>query len=262
MFTFDRNDQFCYKIMRIVIVDDEPMARNAIISILKIGFPQVEISGQAETVLSAVELIKKVNPDLVFLDIDLPDGTGFDLLALLQPAKFKIIFVTAHQEFAIKAIKFSALDYILKPVSSIELAASMTKVINDKAIGDIDLKFETLLSNYNSPRKEMRKIVLRTSESIHIVEIEDIIRCESDNNYTTFFLKDNQKILVSKGLKEYDDMLADYGFYRAHQSHLVNINFINRFDKKDGGYLVLADKTHVPVSQRKRQGLLDLFEKM
>jgi two-component system, LytTR family, response regulator len=248
--------------MRIVIIDDEPMARNTISSILKLGFPQVEIVGQAGSVKDALELIKETVPDIVFLDIDLPDGTGFDILASLQPTNFKVIFVTAHQEYAIKAIKFSALDFILKPISSIELGAAMNKVISEKSLVDSEIKFETLLTNYKSPRKEMRKMVLRTSESIHIVDIEDIIRCESDNNYTTFFLKDGQKILVSKGLKEYDDMLADYGFYRAHQSHLVNINFISRFDKKDGGYLVLADKTHVPVSQRKRQGLLDLFEKM
>jgi two-component system LytT family response regulator len=142
------------------------------------------------------------------------------------------------------------------------LGAAVNKLLDESPGENNELKLQTLLTNYKASHKDLQKIVLRTSESIHIVDVEDIVHCESDNNYTTFYLKDSQKILVSKGLKEYDEMLTDQGFYRAHQSHLVNLRYISRFDKRDGGFLVLTDKSQIPVSQRKRQGLLDIFDKM
>jgi len=228
--------------MRVVVVDDEFFSRQTITDLLSESFKDIEVVGQADSVKTAVELLPSLKPDLVFLDVDLTDGTGFDILNLLKPIQFKIIFITAHQEYAMKAIKFSAFDYILKPVSESEL------------------KMDAFFYNAENIRKEGKKIVLKTSESIHLVSVCDIMRCEADNNYTTFYLATGERIVISHGLKEYEDLLGNYGFFRVHQSHLINLKFIARFDKKDGGYVILTDKSQIPVSQRKKQKLLEVIE--
>ncbi len=248
--------------MRTVVIDDELFARQSLISLLKTNFPELEILGEGDSVKTAVDLIQKLDPELVFLDVDLTDGTGFDVLTSLSNIRFKIIFVTAHQEYALKAIKFSAFDYILKPVSLLELKSAVQRIIKEKEHSDNQLKWDAFFDNFENIRKEVKKIVLKTSESIHLINVPDIIRCEADNNYTTFFLKTGERIIISKGLKDYEDLLGSYGFFRVHQSHLINIKFIARFDKKDGGYVILADKTQIPVSQRKKQKLLEVFENL
>ncbi len=244
--------------MRAVIVDDELFARQSLESILLDYYPEIRLVGQADSVQQAVDLIKEVNPDLVFLDIDLPDGTGFDVLSILKTFQFKVIFVTAHHEYAIKAIKFSAFDYILKPVNPMELKVAIKRVIDEKDNNKI--KMDAFIHNLQNQKIEDKKIVLKTSESIYLIGVRDIIRCEADNNYTSFFLNTGERIVISKGLKEYDEMLSSYGFFRVHQSHLINIRCISRFDKKEGGFIVLSDKTQIPVSQRKKQKLLEMFE--
>src|SRR3989339_1236239 len=248
--------------MKVVVVDDELYSRESVIAILNEKFPEIEIAGQAGSVREAIETISDTRPELVFLDIDLPDGSGFDILNSLKPIRFKIIFITAHLEYALKAIKFSAFDYILKPVSSVELIAALDRALMETQPGTHQMKLDAFFGNYENNKKEAKKMVLKTSESIHLINIQDIIRCEADNNYTTFFLNTGEKIIVSKGLKEYEEMLNGNGFFRVHQSHLVNIRCISRFDKRDGGSLILADKTQVPVSQRKRQKLMDLFDEL
>jgi len=244
--------------MRAVIVDDELFARQSLESILLDYYPEIRLVGQADSVQQAVDLIKEVNPELVFLDIDLPDGTGFDVLSILKTFQFKVIFVTAHHEYAIKAIKFSAFDYILKPVNQMELKVAIKRVIDEKDNNKI--KMDAFIHNLQNQKIEDKKIVLKTSESIYLIGVRDIIRCEADNNYTSFFLNTGERIVISKGLKEYDEMLSSYGFFRVHQSHLINIRCISRFDKKEGGFIVLSDKTQIPVSQRKKQKLLEMFE--
>lgn len=246
--------------MRALIVDDELLPRQAIASILQEHFSEIEIVGQASSVKQAVQLIEETHPELVFLDVDLTDGTGFDILNLVKPVDFKIIFITAHQEYALKAIKFSAFDYILKPVSIVELKQAVDRVLSEQATHGQHLKLDAFYTNFENIRKEVKKIVLKTSESIHLVNVSDIIRCEADNNYTTFYLVSGDRIIISKGLKDYEDLLGVYGFFRVHQSHLINIKFISRFEKKDGGFVVLTDKTHIPVSQRKRQKLFEMFD--
>lgn len=246
--------------MKTVIVDDELFARQSVEAIIQDAFPEIEIAGQADSVKSAVLLIKNIKPDLVFLDVDLPDGNGFDVLNQLKPIGFEIIFITAHQEYAMKAIKFSAFDYILKPVSITELTDAVNRVIRDKAQKTQQIKLDAFFNNFENIRHEVKKIVLKTSESIHLINVPDIIRCEADNNYTTFYLLSGERIIVSKGLKDYEDLLGNYGFFRVHQSHLINIKYLSRFDKREGGFVVLTDKTHVPVSQRKKQKLMEVFE--
>lgn len=246
--------------MRAVIVDDEFFSRQTVSDLLNDNFREIEIVGQADSVKTAVELIPALKPDLVFLDVDLTDGTGFDILNLLKPISFKIIFITAHQEYAMKAIKFSAFDYILKPVSESELKAAVDRVMAEQGMANHQVKLDAFFYNTGNMPKEGKKIVLKTSESIHLINVSDIIRCEADNNYTTFYLSTGERIVISHGLKEYEDLLGSYGFFRVHQSHLINLKYIARFDKKDGGYVILSDKSQIPVSQRKKQKLLEVIE--
>jgi two-component system LytT family response regulator len=242
----------------VVVIDDEPRARETIINILALSNTELQIIGEANDVQSGYDLIIKSNPDLVLLDINLPDGNGFDLIKKFEQINFKLIFITAHEEYAIKAFRISALDYILKPVTAAHLLTAIDKACNHIKREDTELKFATFLSNL----EKIRKIVLKTSESIHIININDIIRCEADVNYTTFYLLNSERLLVSKTLKEYAELLEPTGFYRTHQSHLVNIEHISRYDRMEGGHLVMIDNSIVPVSTRKKEELFKLFERM
>jgi two-component system, LytTR family, response regulator len=248
--------------MRTLIVDDEKKARETIRSIIQLYCSEIKIVGEADSVSSGIELIKKEKPDLIFLDINLNDGSGFDLLKQFNPITFKTIFITAYQEHALKAFRFSALDYILKPVNPDELIAAVEKAKNFQIKEDINVKFESFITNMENISREVKKIVLKTSDSIYVVNVNEIVRCEADGNYTSFFLSNGKKILVSNTLKEYDDMLSPYNFFRAHQSHLVNIDYISSYEKKEGGYLIMKDKSEVPVSTRKKEPLLRLLEKI
>lgn len=240
---------------KIVIIDDENRTRELIARMIdSFGFDVVTIP-EGENVQSGIEAIEKHQPDIVFLDIQMPDGTGFDVIRSIEDKNFEVIFITAHEEFAIKAIKFSALDYLLKPVDTTELKAAL-----EKALSTIDEKKES--SQFDALQKniqptEKRRLVLKTQESVHVVELDQIIRCEADRNYTSFFLKDGKKILVSKTLKEYETLLSAHNFLRVQQSHLVNIDFVDRYDKKNGGAVVMKDGSEVPLSPAKR----DLFFK-
>lgn len=242
----------------IAIIDDEQKARETIINILGLSDFEIEIVGEADNVDSAFKLIQEKAPDIVLLDINLPDGNGFDLLKKFEKINFKTIFITAHEEYAVQAFKFSAIDYILKPIRAAELFAAIEKAQDSFNKEETVLKISTLLSNL----EKLKKIVLKTSESIHIVNVQQIIRCQADVNYTTFFLEGGETLLVSKPLKEYDDLLCKTGFFRTHQSHLVNLEHILRYDKKDGGCLYMDNKTVVPVSTRKKEELFRLFETM
>ena len=242
----------------VVVIDDEQKARETIITILGMSKIDIEVVGEADSVEAGYEMILAKHPDLVLLDITLFDGTGFDLLRKFEKIYFKVIFITAHEEYALMAFKFSALDYILKPLTAGDLLKAVEKANESKLHDETELKITTFLSNL----EKIKKIVLRTSESIHIIPIKNIIRCEADVNYTTFYIDTGAKLLVSKTLKDYSDMLEPSGFFRTHQSHLVNLDHILRYDKADGGHLVMADDSIVPVSSRKKEELFKLFEKM
>ncbi len=244
--------------LSLVIIDDEPKARSTIRDILGLGEQKLNILGEAGDVRSAHELILQEKPDLVLLDINLPDGTGFDLLKKFDNIDFRIIFITAHEEYAVRAFRFSAMDYILKPVAASDLLQAVEKagetILNEKT----EQKFKAFLANL----EKINKIVLRTAESIHIINLENIVRCGSDVNYTTFYLANGEKLLVSKTLKEYDEMLGPSGFFRTHQSHLVNLDHILRYDKAEGGHLIMDDGSWVPVSSRKKEQLFRIFEEL
>lgn len=244
----------------ILIVEDEIKTLNSVKKIIEDYCDPAIITHMAQTVKEAVGYLSVHKPDLLLLDIDLPDGNAFDILEQVFYSGFKIIFITAFEKYALKAIKVSAADYLIKPINPKELINAVNKIKNDSENTEYrSIKHEALLANINSLER-LKKLVLKTSERFIILKINDIIRCESDGSYTEFFLSDSKKITVSKPLKEYDEMLSDSGFLRVHKSHLVNINYINSFVKRDGGYLVMNNLTKVPVSVRKRDYVLNVLE--
>lgn len=234
--------------VRTIIIDDELQGRKTLRNFIGKYCPNVEIVGEAESVKSGVEAVILHSPDLILLDINLPDGTGFDLLEKLPKMDFKVIFVTAYNQHAIKAFKYSAIDYILKPIDPDLLVEAISKVKKDDRLSEIEKKLEALLSN----RKSVEKLALPSSNGILLVKIDDIIRCESDSNYTNIFLINKQKILVTKTLKDYDDILSDVGFFRIHKSHLINLRYVKQYIKGEGGYVIMEDNSQVEVSRRRK----------
>jgi two-component system LytT family response regulator len=236
---------------KVLIIDDEARTRELIAKMIdSFGF-DVQTIPEGENVQSGIKAIEKHKPNIVFLDIQMPDGTGFDVIRSIENKNFEVIFITAHEEFAIKAIKFSALDYLLKPVDTTELKAALEKALQQLDDNTEHQQFDALHSNMNP--NEKRRLVLKTQESVHVVDLDDIIRCEADRNYTSFFLRDNKKILVSKTLKEYETLLSGHNFLRVQQSHLINIDYVDRYDKKNGGAVVMKDGSEVPLSPAKRE---------
>jgi two-component system LytT family response regulator len=241
-----------------LIIDDENRTRELIAKMIdSFGF-DLETFPIGENVQSGIAAIESLRPDIVFLDIQMPDGTGFDLLKSVQNINFEVVFITAHEEFAIKAIKFSALDYLLKPIDPTELREATEKAM--KAIEDKrdEQQFEALQNNIQPTQK--KRLVLKTQESVHVVELEEIIRCEADRNYTSFFLTEGKKILVSKTLKDYEILLSSFNFLRVQQSHLINLNFVDRYDKGNGGSVVMKDGSQVPLSPAKRDIFFKILE--
>lgn len=241
--------------MKAVIIDDLSEAREALKQDIKEYTPQIEILGEADGVLTGAKLVKEQKPDILFLDIQMNDGDGFDLLDIIDREKYKVIFTTSSDSYAIKAFKFSAVDYLLKPIDPDELVSAVEK-IDTSTVKDenMDVLMETLKSS-NRPKR----VVLVTQDRIFVKDIEEIVRCESNVNYTWFYLLDGTKILVSKTLKEYDKMLSDHNFYRVHQSHLINAAYIKEYVKSDGGYLLMKDGSSVPVSTRRKQEVMDML---
>jgi len=241
--------------MKVIIVDDEAGARNTISSILSEKYPEIEIAATAADVDEGHREILAHQPDLVFLDVEMPGGTGFDLIDRLPSVDFKVIFITAHEEYALGAIKVSALDFVLKPVDSDELCQAVNKALQLINTSEEKLKLKALRENLEN-RKVLKRIVLPTSDNLHVVAIEDIIRAEADSNYTRFFLSGGKTVMVSRTIKEFDKLLSASGMIRVHQSHLVNIAWISSFVKRDGGYLEMKDNSKIPVSQNLRKKVL------
>lgn len=245
--------------IRGIIVEDEIRSRDTLRGLLSRYCKNVEIIAEAESYRSGLAAIREQHPDVVFLDIQMPDGSGFKLLEELDEIKFEIIFTTAFDQFAIKAIKYSALDYLLKPIDPEELVSALKKVENKISKRGVNENIQVLLDNIKSRDANPHKIVLSTFEKIHIIETDNILRCESDNYYTNFFLTDGKQILISKTLKENEAMLGEHNFIRPHKSHLVNVKYIKGFLKNDGGYIEMTDGTHIPVSRRKREKIIEII---
>ena len=243
-----------------IIVEDMPDALQLLKSDLETNHPEIKIIDTARSVVEAAKSIQTSEPDILFLDIMLGDGTGFDVLEIFPELKSKIIFVTASDEYAIRAFKFAAIDYVLKPYSNEELEQAVSKA--KQQIQPNKERLNILKDTLSAPEQKPDKISLHTLDKIIIVSLDDIVRCESDSNNTIFYLQDGQKVFVTKTLKYFADMLKNYQFLRVHQSHLINLQCISAFIKADGGYLMLKNGENVPVSVRKKVEVMEILDSM
>lgn len=248
--------------MKVVIIDDEDNNIDNLQQLLQEYCSEVKVVGTASGADAGAALISQWQPDLVFLDIEMPGKNGFDLLKSLPVLNFELVFVTAYHQYGIQAVKFAAIDYLLKPINIEELQGAVTKAIKKRAEKNRNLQLENLIQILHQQHtKSEHRIALPTAKETRFAKTEEIIRCESSNIYTTFFLASGEKIMVSKPIYEYEELLADYQFIRCHQSHIVNKKFIKSWVKEDGGYLLLYDQTRVPVSRQKRDLIRELFAK-
>ncbi len=241
--------------IRAVVIDDVEKFRKNLIQDLHDYCTHIEVVGEGDGVINGAKIINETKPDLVFLDIQINQGTAFDLLDVIGDIDFKIIFTTASDEYAIKAFKLSAIDYLLKPIDADELQAALKKFEE----GNRD-DYRLLAQNIKNTASENKRLALHSQDKIDIVEIGTIVRCESNVNYTTFYFEDGKQMLVTKTLKEFDKMLTDFGFYRVHQSHLINLNYLKEYIKSDGGYLLMKNGNSVPISTRKKASVLKLLK--
>lgn len=244
--------------IKALIVDDEGNARETLKMLLDQHTSNVQILGMADSAETAYQMINELQPELVFLDVEMPKGNGFDLLERFNKADFKVIFTTAYGHYAIKAIKFSALDYLLKPIDIDELKMAVQKArdcIVEQRNENESESIKTLIENLNNTN--MRKIAIPDLDGITFVDIDDIIRCEADRNYTCIHLESGRKLLSSKVLKEYEKLFADYQFIRLHNSHIINLKHVRRYIKGEGGTVIMSDESSVDVSRRRKSEFLE-----
>ena len=246
--------------IKAIIIDDEPLVSKLINKTIESYCPNVSIIAIAENVKSGVAAINEHEPDLVLLDIKMPDGSGFDLIKHFDKPDFKVIFISGYMEYAIKGYKFGAIDYILKPIDEEELSLAINRA-DDVIRFEEKLNFKAMEENIKSLNKS-DKIILKTNEHIHLINTIDIIRIEADGNYSTFFIEDGRKVIVSRAIKEWEESLIDRGFFRVHKSHIINVQKLNYFDKTDSGDVILSDGSVVPVASRKREMLMNLFNSL
>lgn len=242
--------------LKAIIIDDEAHCINRLEELLKEYCGEIiHLAGSYQSVNEGITGILKLQPDLVFLDVQMNDKSGFDLLKELREINFEIIFTTAYEKYAVQAFKFSAIDYLLKPVDADDLISAINKV-NKKISGtEISEKINTLFHNLKN-NQASQKISIPTLDGLIFLDINDIIRCQSQINYSIIFLKDKQKITVAKTLKEFEELLSDYNFYRVHNSHLINLAYIKKYNKGKGGSISMTDHSEVEVSSRRKEGLL------
>lgn len=244
--------------IRAIIVDDEQHCTDRVLKLVSSFDSNIEVIATCNTVDDAVTKTNTLNPDLVFLDIEIHDKTGFDYLEQLGDYDFNLIFTTAFNNFAIKAFKYSAMDYLLKPIDRDDFINAINRLNKQVASKDTEVQIKMLLSNL---KKEDQKKTIRipTSDGFEIIEISNIIHCEADTSYTHIYTKDN-KYLVSKGIRFYEDLLKDVNFFRIHNSHLVNVDHVKKYTKGKGGYVTMSNNTTIDVSTRKKDDFLKLFK--
>jgi two-component system LytT family response regulator len=245
--------------IKAIIIDDEPDGRTVLHSLIKIYCPQIDVLGQSCSGEEGLSMIQDLNPELVFLDIDMPGMNGFSLLKRLKEITFEVIFVTAHHHYALKAIKHSALDYLLKPVDKTELIEAVEKFIKLNK-ENVNERMSFLLKNESKDASEITQIILNVREGYIFTDIEDIIRCEADGNYTMVHLKNGTRQLASKTLKEFEHILGQNNFWRIHKSHLINLKHLKKYVKGDGGgNVVMTDNSEIEVSRRNKDAFLKQF---
>ena len=248
--------------MRAILIDDEISNLENLRTLLEKHCRQVTILATAQNVSDGVNSIEKYLPDLVFLDIQMGEQTGFDVLKLLPARNFEVIFVTAYDQYGIQAVKFAALDYLLKPIDIDELINAVNKVEHKLAAQLQNIQLDFLLQQLKKPETKVSTIALQMQSEIRYVSLSEIIRCEADNTYTYFILANSEKILVSKSLKEYADLLRPNGFLRTHQSHLVNPKYVKSWLKEDGGILLLTTGEKIPVSKPNKETVKQALQRL
>lgn len=244
-----------------LIVDDEKPQQEILSSMLAKGFTDYRLEAICSSVDEGIKKIKAIKPQLVFLDVQMPPKTGFDLLSSFDTINFEVIFTTSFEHFAIKAFKFSAIDYLLKPFSEEDLAIALKKFEAKNAVQNSLKNVQNLLMNINQNTSDKARIALPTMSGFVFAQVNDIIRCESDNNYTTFYFNDKSSLMVSKTLKDCDELLEEYQFFRVHASHLINMRYIKEYIKGDGGQVKMTDGSVVDVSRRKKDEFLQHLNK-
>lgn len=243
--------------IKAIIIDDEQHCIDRLTKMLSGNSSNmVELLASVQSVDEGLTAIKTYKPQLVFLDIEIGDKTGFDLLKQLPEINFEVIFTTAYDKYAVQAFKFSALDYLLKPIDTDELQAALKKLNDKVSQKDIAGKFDALFHNLKNIQSASKKICVPVLSGLVFIQTDDIIRCESNVNYTTLFLKDKQKLLVAKTLKEFEEMLTEYNFYRVHNSHLLNLAYIKMYNKGKGGTVTMSDGSEIEVSTRRKDDFL------
>lgn len=245
-------------IIKAVIVDDEENNCLHLKQQVSRLSDEIKIVAMAGSAAEGVELIKRHQPDLVFLDIQMPEGSGFDMLKALPENHFKVIFVTAYDQYAIKAIRYCAFDYLLKPINALELNRTLERAVKaiQSDIHNSELQRTELLNN---KRTELTRIALPSAQRLLFVEVKDIVRCEAESNYTHVFLASGKQELVSRTLKEFEELLSENGFIRVHQSHLVNLSHIGSYEKAEGGFLLMNDQAQVPISRLRKDTVMSLL---
>jgi len=239
------------------IVDDEQHCINRLKELLQKYFAyEVEVVGFAADTKTAIEKINNLKPQLIFLDVQIDTVTGFDFLQEFKTIPFHIVFTTAYEQYAVKAFKFSAVDYLLKPIDVDDLNAAIKKIKQTIIKDETATKFEVLFSNFKNVQQQNKKITVPTISGLIFLDVQDIIRCQSDINYTTIYTTDKQKILVAKTLKEFEEILSGFNFFRVHNSHLINLSYIKKYNKGKGGTVQLLDNTEIEVSTRRKDEFL------
>jgi len=244
-----------------LIIENEKSSLESLKDDLKNYCKNVNIVGESGKVSEGIELINQLKPEIIFLDIELDDGTGFDLLEKISSEsreKFHVIFTTSHNEFAIKAFRFSAIDYLLKPIDPDELTDALKKTEEHISLKKLGNNLSVLFDNLKQKEKP-QKLALASADSILVYKIENIIRCESQRNYTLFHFSNDKPLLVSKTMKEYEELLCGQGFERVHNSHLINMSFVKKYVKSDGGYIEMHDGSNVPVAQAKKEQIVKIL---
>jgi two-component system, LytTR family, response regulator len=241
-----------------IIIDDEQHCIDRLTELVENNFSgEIKLLGKFDAVESGVAAIKKFRPELVFLDVQIEkDRTGFDLLRQLEKIDFDVIFTTAYEKYAVQAFKFSAIDYLLKPVDKDDLEQAINKLKEKHSQHESSGKFDVLFHNLKSLQGSSKRICVPVINGLVVVQVSDIIRCQSDVNYTTIFMKDKQKMIVAKTLKDFEDLLSEYNFFRVHNSHLINLNYIKSYNKGKGGYVTMTDDSSIEVSTRRKDEFL------
>jgi len=240
--------------LKAIIVDDEPYCCETIATLLEES-QDIEIVSVCHNAADALVAIRKYSPDIVFLDVEMPKMNGFEMLEHLPQVNFEIIFTTSYDQYALKAIRFSAIDYLLKPVDEEELRTAIQKVIQ-RSQKPITQQLEILLQKIHQPSTPINKIAMPTMEGLQMIPVDSIISCESDSNYTILQLKNSKKLIVSRTLKEIEELLEEHSFVRVHRCYLANMNEVEKYVKGEGGYLVMSDGTTIDVARNKKEVLL------